>query len=433
MTKQIVWLGTAVMTTLLALALLWQFRLVVVYVLLSLALAAALRPLFKRPAGQPLALRLALLLFYLAALGGFIYLLAAGGGAAIRDIQEIAQKAAPSDAIPDLAHPLAHDAWRLPTWFQGGVLQEALNTRLPPPSQLLTTLIGDQGDLVVSTLLGFTQGLFSLISGLLIILFLSVYWSLDQSHFERLWLSLLPPGQRKQMRDIWQTVEADLGLYIRSQAAQTLLAGLLLGLGYWLLGSPYPALLAIIGALALLIPLVGPILAVIPPLLLGLLSSLPLSLVTAVYTLIVVMALKWWIKSRLAQRGEVNPMLTIVILIALADAYGLLGILLAPPLAAACQILWTRLIGRRAVSGAAAEVSDLKERQAQIQTIIVAMEEPPSLITSSLERLATLIEKAEPMLNAVKEPTIIIQPATPASPSSSLKDFLKSVGSKLES
>jgi hypothetical protein len=228
-------------------------------------------------------------------------------------------------------------------------------------------------------------------------------------------------------------VEADLGLYIRSQAAQTLLAGLLLGLGYWLLGSPYPALLAIIGALALLIPLVGPILAVIPPLLLGLLSSLPLSLVTAVYTLIVVMALKWWIKSRLAQRGEVNPMLTIVILIALADAYGLLGILLAPPLAAACQILWTRLIGRRAVSGAAAEVSDLKERQAQIQTIIVAMEEPPSLITSSLERLATLIEKAEPMLNAVKEPTIIIQPATPASPSSSLKDFLKSVGSKLES
>ncbi len=45
MTKQLLKSGTAVMTTLLALAVLWQFRLVVVYVLISLALAAALAPL----------------------------------------------------------------------------------------------------------------------------------------------------------------------------------------------------------------------------------------------------------------------------------------------------------------------------------------------------------------------------------------------------
>jgi putative permease len=399
MTKQIVWMGTAVMTTLLALFLLWQFRLVVVYVLLSLALAAALRPLFKRPVGQPLAARLALILFFLVALGGFGFLLFASGGAAVRDIQELAQLAAPAEAMPDLAHPMAQDAWRLPAWLQGGLLQELLDTRLPPPGQLFAVLIGDQGELVLSTALGFTQGVFSFISGVLIILFLSVYWSLDQNHFERLWLSLLPPVQRKQMREIWQTVEGDLGLYIRSQAAQTLLAGLLLGLGYWLLGSPYPALLAIIGALALLIPFVGPVLTVIPPLLLGLLTGVPLSLVTAVYTLIVIIALKWWIKSRLAQRDEVNPMLTIVILIALADAYGLLGVIIAPPLAAACQVLWSHLVSHRTVSEPAAQVSDLIERQAEVWNVIRDMDEPPPVVTSSMERLAALIKKAAPILN----------------------------------
>ena len=36
------------MTTLLALVVLWQFRIVVVYVLISLALAAAVRPLVNR-------------------------------------------------------------------------------------------------------------------------------------------------------------------------------------------------------------------------------------------------------------------------------------------------------------------------------------------------------------------------------------------------
>ena len=43
MTKQLVVIGTAVMTTLLALVTLWQFRIVVVYVLISLALAATVR------------------------------------------------------------------------------------------------------------------------------------------------------------------------------------------------------------------------------------------------------------------------------------------------------------------------------------------------------------------------------------------------------
>jgi putative permease len=399
MTKQIVWLGTAVMTTLLALLLLWQFRLVIVYVLLSLVLAAALRPLFKRPAGQPLAARLALLIFYLVALGGFGFLLFAAGGAAVRDIQELARLATPPEAIQDLARPLAQDAWRLPTWLQGGLLQEMLDTRLPPPSQLFAVLAGDQGELVLSTALGFTQGLFSFISGVLIILFLSVYWSLDQSHFERLWLSLLPPKQRNRMRTIWQTVENDLGLYVRSQVAQTLLAALLLGLGYWLLGSPYPALLAIIGALALLIPLVGPLLAIVPPLLLGLLTGVSLSLVTAVYTLIVVVVVQWWIKSHLTRRDEVNPMLTIVILIALADAYGLLGVIIAPPLSAAVQVLWRHLVSHRTVAEPAAQVSDLKERQAEVWHVIRDMAEPTPILTSSMERLEALIEQAEPILN----------------------------------
>ena len=52
MMKQLVKIGTAVMTTLLALVVLWQFRIVVLYVLISLMLAAALRPLANRLVGR---------------------------------------------------------------------------------------------------------------------------------------------------------------------------------------------------------------------------------------------------------------------------------------------------------------------------------------------------------------------------------------------
>jgi predicted PurR-regulated permease PerM len=74
MTKQLVVFGTAVMTTLLALVVLWQFRIVVVYVLVSLALAATVRPFVKDWSRRGFAMRLALILLYLVSLGGFGFL-----------------------------------------------------------------------------------------------------------------------------------------------------------------------------------------------------------------------------------------------------------------------------------------------------------------------------------------------------------------------
>jgi hypothetical protein len=160
--------------------------------------------------------------------------------------------------------------------------------------------------------------------------------------------------------------------------------------------------LALAGALACLIPVVGVIFAVIPVLLVGLLTSVQLSLFTALYSLIVLIALGVWVKPRLFKRRWDNPILTVVLLIALADAFGLVGIIVAPPLSVVCQILWSRLVSRRAVSGAAAQVSDIKERQARLQAAIEEMEElPPPLVISSMERLTHLIEKAEPILGAV--------------------------------
>ena len=387
MTKHIIRIGSAVMTTLLALVVLWQFRMAVVYVLISLALAAALRPLVNRLVGHRFVVRAAWILLYLVALGSFGFLIFQIGQAMISEIQHLAQTVS------------VQDAWRLPGWLQGSAFQQTLVGRLPPPSKLFEALTGSQGQLVLPAVLGFTQGIGGVVSAVLVILLLSLYWSINQIHFERLWLSLLPPGQRKQARGIWRTIEPDLGSYILSELVQSLLAGLLLGLGYWLLGSPYPALLALAGALAWLIPVVGAPLAVILPLMMGMLTSVQLSVFTGIFTLVVLIALEIWVEPRLFRRRWINPILTLVILLAMADAFGLLGVLVAPPLSVVIQILWSRLVSRRAVLGASAQVSDLKERQARVLETIKAMDEPPlPLVSSSMERLTHLIERAEPVL-----------------------------------
>ena len=138
---------------------------------------------------------------------------------------------------------------------------------------------------MVQTVLGLTMGSFDLLGQLLIVLVLSMYWSADQEHFKRLWLSLLPFQARARAREVWQNIETGFGAYLRSQVIQTVLAILLLGFGYQVLGLRYPVALALIGAICWLIPWAGVLLAVIPAVLAGISISPVLGLLAAALTI----------------------------------------------------------------------------------------------------------------------------------------------------
>jgi len=389
MTKQVVIISTAVMTTLLALVVFWQFRIVVIYIMVSLTLAAMVRPLILDWKSRGWTMRLVLILLYLAGLMGFGYLLLFVGRYVVNDVQQLVQTLS------------VQGVWKMPIWLEGSAFQKALITWMPTPDRLFEAMTGEEGQFVLPAMLNLTEGIGTLISGILLIMLLSVYWSINQIHFERLWLSLLPSEQRKHAREIWREIEPDLGAYIRSELLQSLLAAMLLGIGYWLLGSPYPILLALLGALAWLVPVVGAILVVLPPLLIGMSTSVQLSLFTILYTFVVIIFLKMWVEPRLFKRNWDNPILTLIIMLAMADAFGLLGIILAPPLSAVCQIVWNLLVSNRLTSGATLQISDLKERQEHLWTLIGEMEElPPPLVVSSMERLTTLLAKAGTILPA---------------------------------
>lgn len=386
MSKNLVRIGIAVLTTLLVLWVLWQFRTVVIYVLISLMLAATIRPLFNRLVGKRLIVRLSGFLSYALIMGGlvFIFLLI------IRESGSELQNLAQSVSVKD--------NWNFAIWANSA-LQQTLLSRIPSPSILFQAIIGSNGELVLPALLGVAQGIGGVIAAIAIIVILSIYWGINQIHFERLWLSLLPSDQRKLARGIWRTIEPDIGRYIHGQLFQSLLAGVLFGVGYWLLGSPYPVLLALVGALMCLVPVVGAVLALIPPLLVGLLTSVPLSLFMVLYTFIVLIAILVWVKPRLTNRRWNNPILTVILLIGLADAFGIIGILIAPPLSVVCQILWSRLVTHRVAAGDSAQISDLKERLAHLSVTVNAMDEPHlPLVTSSMERISMLIAEAEPIL-----------------------------------
>jgi hypothetical protein len=97
----------------------------------------------------------------------------------------------------------------------------------------------------------------------------------------------------------------------------------------------------------------------------------------------------------------------------MADAFGLLGIIVAPPISVILQSLWRLLVHENVTPEIVVHISDLKERQAKLQDSIEQMEGPPSpLVVSSMERLTSLLEKAEPILeNApIPEPQALPRP-----------------------
>jgi len=177
---------------------------------------------------------------------------------------------------------------------------------------------------------------------------------------------------------------------------QTVLAIILLGLGYQVLGLQYPVALALIGAIGWLIPWVGILLAVIPALWVGLSSSVALGLLAAAFTIGVLCFLEFVVEPRLFNRRRFSSLLVVIVVLVLVDEYGLIGILLAPPLAAAIQILAGQLMRSTATAktALAQPIGALQARLASVQSLLATEAVPPGPELNNLvERLTQLIDQ----------------------------------------
>ncbi len=387
---QVAWYTLLVLLTLAALVLLWQFRIAVILFGSSLAVAAAFRPIINywvaRKIPRTIALLFSYLLVLLVILGFFLIL----GDALIADV---------SQAVDDFL--VTYERIRVEWPQQGNYVQQLLAEQLLPYEDLNEWFDSEEFAVVTQTLLGVASQSVSLLNGLAITLVLSMYWGAERVHFERVWLSLLPVEKRARARDVWHDVEVGVGSYLREQVVMVFLVGILLGVGYALIGVRYPGLLVVAGMLARLIPWLGPILAVIPPLLVGLGQSAAVGMWAFAYTLIVFFVLETVVEARLLPEKHYSSLLVILLLITLVEAVGVVGIVLAPPLAVAVQILLGRLIVKspERVTQEETELmaAEVREQFARLETLVEETDEAPApevvSLISRAKRLATRTER----------------------------------------
>jgi putative permease len=288
----------------------------------------------------------------------------------------------------------------------GGDLAEdlpVLSARLPTPEQLGQLLATNELTELAQRLVGVTAGLSNFLTYAGIAFVVSIYWIADRLRFERLLLSLLPPTNRTRARAIWRRLEAGVGQYLRSELAQGAIAGLLLWPVFSLLDLRYPVFWALVGALTWLVPLVGALLFLIPLWLISWVQNGPLVAAGALtYSIGVFIFLELVIERRMYASEGRNNILVLLVMLAMTDAFGLLGLLLAPPVAMAIHIFMTQLVTPGMVLGEDAEtlaptVESLEERLEEVRTVVT------QLGTGSAPRLANMTERMGELLRRAKE------------------------------
>ncbi len=151
--------------------------------------------------------------------------------------------------------------------------------------------------------------------------------------------------------------------------------------------------------------MLGIVLAVVTALLMGMTSSLSQGIIAALYTFITLLVLEGVIKRRLFSQQLASPILVVLMIMIMADAFGIIGLLLAPPLAAAIQLVFSNLVKKQTFAANSTAptrmVSDLHKRLARLTELIGSREEPvPMEITNIQERLTRLVEKIDQALYA---------------------------------
>jgi predicted PurR-regulated permease PerM len=379
-----------VLATLSLLALLWAFRGAIIAFLLSLFIAASIRPLIGWFVSKGIPAVPAQLLVFLGILSLAGVLIYAFGPALASDLDILLEEGLRQ-----------YDRLYL-IWVTGEAWQQAVVARLPSSPALIEAMTGRNGAQMVGTLLGWTQGLFGMISDSFLIVILSIYWSQDQNRFERLWLSLLSPQLRIHARNAWRTTEQVVGQFIRSEVIQSVLVAVILAVGFRLSGLPYPTLMALLAAVlwvvVWLVPNAGMVVIGGIVFSVGLLAGWIPAVVSTVITVILLGVIEWWLEPRLFDRTRYSSVLTLILMIPLVSTYGVVGLLIAPPFAAALQTIGSEAI-RYANRPKTTEV-ELEGLQSRYNEVRQLFEDDqgvtyPPEIGSVLQRLKKLIGEAE--------------------------------------
>lgn len=297
---------------------LWHVRDIIVLLLLALTFAAAIRPGVEWLERRRVPQSLAILVFFLSAIGVLALFFWAAVPPAIHQIGHALNKS-------DLSSTPAPS-----TGFKHDVL-DWINRHLhdlPTGSQLLhpVTTYGKKATAAVVAVF------FTLAA--------SWYWVSERDKMIELLAALSPEAKRDKARQTYLAIDRRLGSYTRLRFVMVIVIGAVLSAGFYLVGLNYWLLVGGFVGLIEIVPVIGPLIGVILVLAIG----LPQSVHVAVLALVVLVGVRefqsYVINPHVMGHSVgLSPLVTLVTVSVVGLLFGGLAVALAVPVTSAVATL----------------------------------------------------------------------------------------------
>lgn len=261
---------------------------------------------------------------FLVVLGVPLVLLAPALAEQVGALQELDLSAA-SDALA------AAERWAAERLVPLGVRPPDLQARLG------AFVSAHAGDLV-----GLVPGALGLVTQLVVIPFIGFFLLKDGRRFRKGFIGLVPNRYFEFTLNVLRKADAQLGGYLRGQLLAALVVGLLSTLALWLIGVEYYFLIGLVAGLANMIPFLGPIIGASVALVVAAVTTGSFALTLPIVLAFVVIQLIDNVGTQplvLSRNVEMHPLAILVVLLVAGEVFGLLGLLLAVPVAAVIKVL----------------------------------------------------------------------------------------------
>jgi predicted PurR-regulated permease PerM len=212
----------------------------------------------------------------------------------------------------------------------------------------LSKLISSDGGSLAGGVLSVGEVVVSAVSSFLLVFVLTVYFLGGLPRIKLFAYRLVPASRRPRTILLTDEIFSRVGGYVLGNVLTSIIIGI--GTAVWMLalGIPYPFLLAMFVALIDLIPVIGSYIGGAAVVLTALTVSLPVAIATLAFMLLYKLAEDYFIVPRVMGRTvQVPATVTLVAVLIGGTLLGIIGALVAIPVAAAARLLLQEIAFRR--------------------------------------------------------------------------------------
>jgi len=201
----------------------------------------------------------------------------------------------------------------------------------------------------------------SVATALLFVIFTGIYLAADPRTYRDGLVQLFPPNIQPMIGETLDDAGRALSLWLRGQLMAMLIVGVMTALALFLIGIPSAFALGFIAGIADFVPIVGPIVAAIPGLLVASSQGTEMVIWTlAAYILVQQIESNIVLPMIVGSAVKIAPAVGLFAVIALGVLFGPLGVLFAYPLAVVVDVAVRRLYVRETL-GEKVEISGEKK------------------------------------------------------------------------